>query len=1118
MADKDANTSEAGTISRIGLSLGSSRSETEAAVADDNFDPYYTWLGIRPEEQPPDHYRLIGLRQFEDNMDVIANASDRQMQYLRSMQVGKRSAQSQMLLNEISAAGGCLLDPQRKVAYDKELKAKEAAKVQATKAAAAKAKPLPKAAALEPIPKPVPLTAKLPEPDLFSIPMPQNAYVAPVQPAPQPAARTASNLPLVLAGAAGGIMLLLAVVIVVGMMLSGDKTIADKPGTKGATGSTGTTSNSTSSGQANTASTNNNIPSKPVPPEENPAKPPQPPEVVPTVTTPIATTPAASDWKPPTADSQAAFRSVLGTYMYGNDRAKAYPYVNLQVPRKNLWSPSVEEKVRGKVPYDEISYVGTAKIAVPAEGTYVWDAEKSGRLQIDGKVVAEWDTPKGEIKLARGVHELIFEIGSHGGNWMRETNLGLRHKETGEEVPFFNTWQDIQKFLATPINGQSVTEVSGWQPTQENEFKNYSQLLASAETKGPTWQPPGPGDPVAFRSFLGSYMYWLDRKKTYPVVNLQVPSKNLWTDDVQIRGKGKASPDEISYIGTAKFAIPATGIYVLDTERVSRIRIDGQIAAEWDAPKGEITVTRGLHDLTVEVGSHGQPYVREFHFRLTRKETGEEIPLFNTWQDIQRFLNTPVNGERVIEASGWQPEEKYAVKNYGELLASAGVGRPGTAVSHPAGPVLPSPVHSWNFDEMSGDTVADSGKGDAQGKSPMRLTGWRGDEPTFVPGRIGNALRFSQPPHYAATNRYTDYPQLSLVFWLRVLEEQGINPRIASPWVDLNLEHRAGVGVLGMTVEPQKPEVGKWYHYAATINQQTRQVTLYRDGVEVAAGKLGDYESRRNVKFWAFGHNQDPNNASDTLRGELDELKIYDRVITASEVRKLAAAELAKATGTESTPEPTAVAADPVEKLAVPEAAALDKARKELVDVFGTEAKAATTPEKKSELAKRMMQVAVDSKEDPAVQYALLDNARKLLMTAGEAGEALGAVDSLAALFQLDPWPLKIETATGLSDATVPPPVRDEIAARLLAASDEAMQRPEVRRGGGVCSPGGQGFRQRKRCRAPQIDHAEADRPYPPQTALCQSRGSPGTTRTKCRGRRGQSNGGTVCCAGNRRF
>ena len=45
----------------------------------DEFDPYYTWLGIRPEEQPADHYRLIGLRQFEENADVISNAVDQNL-------------------------------------------------------------------------------------------------------------------------------------------------------------------------------------------------------------------------------------------------------------------------------------------------------------------------------------------------------------------------------------------------------------------------------------------------------------------------------------------------------------------------------------------------------------------------------------------------------------------------------------------------------------------------------------------------------------------------------------------------------------------------------------------------------------------------------------------------------------------------------------------------------------------------------------------------------------------------------------------------------------------------------------------------------------------------------
>jgi len=85
------------------------------------FDPYYTWLGIPPEEQPPHHYRLLGLRPLEDNADVIQHAADRQMAHLRSFQAGKHGPLSQKVLNEVAAARICLLNANRKAAYDAEL-------------------------------------------------------------------------------------------------------------------------------------------------------------------------------------------------------------------------------------------------------------------------------------------------------------------------------------------------------------------------------------------------------------------------------------------------------------------------------------------------------------------------------------------------------------------------------------------------------------------------------------------------------------------------------------------------------------------------------------------------------------------------------------------------------------------------------------------------------------------------------------------------------------------------------------------------------------------------------------------------------------------------------------
>ena len=85
------------------------------------FDPYHKWLGIPPEEQPPDHYRLLGLRRFEDDLDVIESAVDQRMAHLRTYQAGKHSALSQKLLNEVAAAKVCLLNPEKRAKYDASL-------------------------------------------------------------------------------------------------------------------------------------------------------------------------------------------------------------------------------------------------------------------------------------------------------------------------------------------------------------------------------------------------------------------------------------------------------------------------------------------------------------------------------------------------------------------------------------------------------------------------------------------------------------------------------------------------------------------------------------------------------------------------------------------------------------------------------------------------------------------------------------------------------------------------------------------------------------------------------------------------------------------------------------
>lgn len=86
------------------------------------FDPYHVWLGIPPHEQPPNHYRLLGIVPFEDHADVIESAADRQMGHLRNYQSGKHSAFSQKLLNQVATAKVCLLNAAKKAVYDEQLR------------------------------------------------------------------------------------------------------------------------------------------------------------------------------------------------------------------------------------------------------------------------------------------------------------------------------------------------------------------------------------------------------------------------------------------------------------------------------------------------------------------------------------------------------------------------------------------------------------------------------------------------------------------------------------------------------------------------------------------------------------------------------------------------------------------------------------------------------------------------------------------------------------------------------------------------------------------------------------------------------------------------------------
>ena len=170
------------------------------------FDPYYRWLGIPQAEQPPTLYRLLGLSPLEPDLGVIEEAADRQMAHVRAHQNGSHAAESQRLLNELSAAKVTLLHVGKKLAYDRTLRPPAPPPPPPSKAAAPAVTAPASVAAPRPMPSPMPMPMPVASMPMVPIPVPPTP-VAPkpitiqaspansVTPAPLPNSYQGANAP-----------------------------------------------------------------------------------------------------------------------------------------------------------------------------------------------------------------------------------------------------------------------------------------------------------------------------------------------------------------------------------------------------------------------------------------------------------------------------------------------------------------------------------------------------------------------------------------------------------------------------------------------------------------------------------------------------------------------------------------------------------------------------------------------------------------------------------------------------------------------------------------------------------------------------------------------------------
>jgi serine/threonine protein kinase/uncharacterized coiled-coil protein SlyX len=199
-------------------------------------------------------------------------------------------------------------------------------------------------------------------------------------------------------------------------------------------------------------------------------------------------------------------------------------------------------------------------------------------------------------------------------------------------------------------------------------------------------------------------------------------------------------------------------------------------------------------------------------------------------------------------------------------------------------------VHHWKFDEQAGDLAIDS-----IGDNNATLVNWSHDETKWTEGRVGGALNFGDGNDYAKTTTSISHKKYTIAFWSNMTGVTGINPRLINPldstWIQYGHDKgidRQGIGFSWYTEganAPKPPVPNHWEHYAITFDTNAKFATIYRDGWQVDNGPVNREVS---AKAWVFGHHSDLSNHNDSWQGLLDDIRIYNRLLGAKEVRLLA--------------------------------------------------------------------------------------------------------------------------------------------------------------------------------------------------------------------------------------